>query len=128
MSVLDCLDDQVKHWPSPIVARQEISKFTGGAISPRTMANYDCRGEGPEGRDLLNGKVVYPLDKLIEWLKRRVKKVEGRKASCPAKKVIALPKMRVKAKERHLSKQGKGWRGGRSETDGGRSVMLRWTR
>jgi hypothetical protein len=59
-------------WPSPVVARTEIKKFTGGALSGRTVANLDSRGEGPEGRFRLGRKTVYPKDKLVEWLERRM--------------------------------------------------------
>jgi hypothetical protein len=66
-------DELAQRWPSTIVARNEVGKFTGGAINPGTMANYDCVGTGPEGRFKLNGRVVYPVRAFIEWLKKRVR-------------------------------------------------------
>lgn len=33
----------IKNWPSPIVAREEVGKFSGGLLNPRTMANQDAK-------------------------------------------------------------------------------------
>ena len=60
------------NWSAPIVARSEIKKFTGGALSGRTVANLDSLGQGPEGRFRLGRKTVYPKGKLIEWLEHRM--------------------------------------------------------
>ncbi|MBN2134980.1 MAG: hypothetical protein JW737_04570 [Acidobacteria bacterium] len=64
-----------KNWPSAIVAREEISKFTGGAISERTMANLDCLGTGVPDRFRISRKVVYRVDSLIAWLESRSSKL-----------------------------------------------------
>lgn len=64
-----------KRWPSPIVARHEVSKFSGGAIHPRTIANMDSRGEGPKGRFRIGKKVCYPVESLVEWLKSRAEAI-----------------------------------------------------
>lgn len=58
-------------WPSAWVARREIGAFLGGALSPRTLANIDCVGQGPK-RMVLNRTVVYAVDDLISWLADRV--------------------------------------------------------
>lgn len=58
-------------WKSAVVAREEIGTFTGGAISPKTMANLDCQGIGVPGRLTIGRKCVYPLNALIEFLKAR---------------------------------------------------------
>ena len=60
-----------KNWPSSIVARREIRKFTGGTISPGTMANLDSRGKGPEGRFRVGRNTAYPIESLIKWLESR---------------------------------------------------------
>lgn len=57
-------------WPSTIVARSEIKKFTGGAISPKTLANKDSKGIGPSGQFLMGQKVCYKVSDLIEWLRK----------------------------------------------------------
>lgn len=59
-------------WPSSIVARNRISDFSGGLISPGTLANEDSRGTGPKGRFVVGRKVAYPVQSVIEWLQARV--------------------------------------------------------
>lgn len=34
-------------WPSPIVARAQVERFSGGLLNARTLANLDSIGEGP---------------------------------------------------------------------------------
>lgn len=58
-------------WPSTIVARRSVREFTGGLLSPKTLANLDSQGEGPDGRFCCNGQVCYSADKLVEWLEKR---------------------------------------------------------
>ena len=68
------IDLMAKNWPSPIVARKAIREFSGGVLSPKTMANEDSKGTGPEGRFLLNNQTVYAVESLIAWLKTRAAK------------------------------------------------------
>ena len=56
-------------WPSSIVARAEIKNFTGGAISPKTVANADSEGRGPANRLVVGRRVCYPVADLIAWLR-----------------------------------------------------------
>lgn len=58
-------------WPSPFVAREKISEFTGGIITPKTLANLDSTGDGPQGRITIGRKVAYPVVELITWLESR---------------------------------------------------------
>lgn len=58
-------------WPSSIVARAEIGKFSGGLISPGTLANLDSVGEGPAGGFYVGRKKAYTVDDLIPWLESR---------------------------------------------------------
>lgn len=67
------LEELAARWPSGLVARTEIHKFTGGLLSGRTLANYDSRGEGPP-RVRLGRKVAYPTDELVRWLAARLEK------------------------------------------------------
>lgn len=56
-------------WPSDLVARKKVGAFTGGIISPSTIANLDAIGKGPKGRTTVGQrKVFYPKDLLVEWL------------------------------------------------------------
>jgi hypothetical protein len=63
--------EMVDRWKAPIVARTEIGVFTGGAMKEKYAANLDAAGLGCPGRFRLGRKVVYPTEKLIEWLKAR---------------------------------------------------------
>jgi len=67
MQQLDTLKDK---WPSSLVARSEVMRFSGGIISGKTLANLDSQGKGPERVKILN-KVAYPVDSLVEWLQER---------------------------------------------------------
>ena len=60
-----------KAWPSTLVARSEVGRFSGGVISPPYIANLDCRGLGPLDRIRIGRKVAYPVDSLVAWLQER---------------------------------------------------------
>lgn len=63
----------VDHWPSPLVARREAGRFSGGAISPKYLANLDSLGQGPSERLVIAGHVCYPATALAEFLRKRTK-------------------------------------------------------
>jgi hypothetical protein len=58
-------------WPSPLVAREKVSEFSGGIVTPKTLANLDSIGEGPKGRIICGRKIAYPVDQLVTWLESR---------------------------------------------------------
>ena len=58
------------NWPSSIVARKKADIFTGGMVSPKSMANYDSLGIGPL-RVKIGRNVGYPKLQFVEWLKTR---------------------------------------------------------
>ena len=58
-------------WPSDVVARKEVGKFSGGLVAPGTLANMDSKGEGPSGGFKIGRKKGYPVKSLIEWLEQR---------------------------------------------------------
>lgn len=60
-------------WPSSLVAREKVGEFSGGIISPKTIANLDALGLGVEGRITVGRKVAYPVDLLIAWLESRAR-------------------------------------------------------
>jgi hypothetical protein len=64
-----------EQWPSQIVARTEIKKFTGGLISEKYIANLDSAGKGPAGRIRIGRKIAYPVNELVRWLESRATKV-----------------------------------------------------
>jgi hypothetical protein len=57
-------------WRSPVVSRDKIDVFSGGLLHPRTMANLDALGQGPE-RIRVGRKIGYPVLSLIAWMKSR---------------------------------------------------------
>lgn len=59
------------HWPSSVVAREKISDFTGGLITPGRIANLDSQGQGPPNRFRVGRKVCYPVSDLTRWLSER---------------------------------------------------------
>lgn len=61
-------------WPSTFVSRSEVGRFTGGIVSPKTMANLDSQRLGPDGAIKFGKKVVYPVNCLIAWLDQRASK------------------------------------------------------
>lgn len=54
----------------PMIARKNVGRLLGGAISPKTLANLDSKGEGPE-RMKIGRTVVYPTAALLAWLAAR---------------------------------------------------------
>lgn len=64
--------EMAERWPSNIVARRDIRKFTGGLVTPGTMSNLDSLGQGPE-RVKVGRYVGYPIDSLVRWLESRAK-------------------------------------------------------
>jgi hypothetical protein len=60
-----------KNWPSKIVARTEIRRFSGGFLNEKTLANHDSQGGGPAGKFRIGRKVGYSVDSVIEWMAKR---------------------------------------------------------
>ena len=54
-----------------VIARNQVGKLTGGALSPKTLANLDSLGLGPRTRIKLGRRVAYPTPVLLEWLEAR---------------------------------------------------------
>lgn len=70
--------EMAEKWPSSMVARTEIEKFTGGTISEKYLANLDSAGKGPKGRVRCGRKICYPVKALIFWLESRSQVVGAR--------------------------------------------------
>ena len=64
-----------KSWPSPFVAREQVGKFSGGTLNPRTLANHDSQNNGPKNRVRIGRKIAYPVDSLVEWMEQRSTKL-----------------------------------------------------
>lgn len=55
----------------PMIARKEVKHFTGGVISPQTLANADNTGTGPAVRYRINDSIVYPTSFLLHYLEKK---------------------------------------------------------
>ncbi len=66
-------------WPSAIVARTEVERFSGGMIKGKYIANLDSTGQGPAGRIRCGRKVAYPVNEFVKWLESRSEVLTERK-------------------------------------------------
>jgi len=66
-----------RSWPSPLVARGEVGRFTGGVVNQKYLANLDSQGRGPAGRIRIGRKIAYPVADFIDWLENRAVVVDG---------------------------------------------------
>lgn len=58
----------VASWPAPFVARSETGKFTGGCVSPGTIANVESSDEKVPGRITVGRQIAYPTREYAAWL------------------------------------------------------------
>ncbi len=65
------LKELADKWPSAWVERNQLGKFSGWLIHPRTMRNYDSQGIGISEKVRIGRKVAYPVQAVVEWLERR---------------------------------------------------------
>ena len=68
--IKESFEDLARSWPSAMVARTQLSIFSGGLLNPRTMSSLDCRGKGPF-HIKVGRLVMYPKRDLINWLIQR---------------------------------------------------------
>ena len=71
MKIEEMINRMVEAWKSEVIARQQVGEFTGGLITPKTQANLDSLGLGPErfsfGRNQGYDKRAY-----AKWFKNRI--------------------------------------------------------
>ncbi len=77
-------NELAKRWPSAIVARHELSRFTGGLLSKRYAANLDAQGIGIRGRMRCGNKIFYPVTEVIRFLKGRSKSAKQHESEIEA--------------------------------------------
>jgi len=70
MTTKDVYDEMVDKWPSAVVTRPEIVRFTGGLMKGSYVANLDSRNEGPP-RQRSGQKWIYPTKPFAAWLRGR---------------------------------------------------------
>jgi hypothetical protein len=61
----------VAKWPSHLVARSQVSNFTGFTLSGKSLANMESRGERVPEKIFIGGKVAYRAEDLAVWLLSR---------------------------------------------------------
>ncbi len=69
-------DNLAEKWPSTVVCRSEIGKFSGGILTPRYVANLDSAGRGISGRIRVGRKICYPVQNVIRFLEKRAQEVD----------------------------------------------------
>lgn len=69
-------EEMAKTWPSGLVARSEVGRFSGGLLNGRTLANLDSAGMGPPNRIRVGRKIAYPVRDLIRWIAGRAQNCE----------------------------------------------------
>lgn len=69
----DIFEQMAHKWPSSIVSRSEVGNFSGGAVSPKFLANADSAGFGPAEKIMIGKRVCYPVDAFTAWLRARTK-------------------------------------------------------
>lgn len=68
------LNELLAAWP-PVISRDRVAEYTGGLISPKSLANLDSLGKGPFRRVKLGRRVGYPARDFAEWFLARAREV-----------------------------------------------------
>ncbi|AAS97301.1 hypothetical protein [Nitratidesulfovibrio vulgaris] len=64
------LDNLVPQLP-PLIARKASKWFTGGGLSPKTLANDDKLGRGPRERLVIGEQIYYPREAFVSYLESK---------------------------------------------------------
>ena len=67
-SIVALGESYVRLWEqfSEFPTREEVSERIR-IFKPRSLANLDCKGRGPSGRQFFAGKICYPRDQVVAW-------------------------------------------------------------
>lgn len=75
MDKMEFSDVLIKGWEGgSFVARSQTGKFTGGALSGRTVANEESRGNKVPGRVKIGKNIAYPVRDYAWWIATRMLK------------------------------------------------------
>jgi len=58
-----------------IIFRSSVAQLTEGGINPRTLANLDSQGLGPDGMFYVGRKAAYFRANYIRWIRSRVHRI-----------------------------------------------------
>ena len=65
----------------PAFPSREVFCKTAGCLQPRTLANYDSKGEGPSGRRAVGFRICYPRAAATIWLAGLMKAPKPRRSA-----------------------------------------------
>ena len=71
-AAIGVIESAARKYGSTFITRDQIGEFTGGAFSPRYMANLDSKNVGVQGAFKVGRRQCYPIDSLCEWLISRL--------------------------------------------------------
>jgi hypothetical protein len=71
-SAIQTIKKTAEKWPSSFVARRDSRLFSGGLFAPGSLANADCRGDGPAGAFKIGRQQVYPVESFCNWLIKKM--------------------------------------------------------
>lgn len=64
--------ERIENLLPPIVTRANVGELTEGLVAPKTLANADAAGDGPEERAMVANKIVYSKDSFLKWLAKHL--------------------------------------------------------
>jgi len=67
---------------SEFPTREEVSKRIR-IFKPRSLANLDCKGRGPVGRQIFAGKICYPRNEVVVWFASLTGPPKSRNSTSP---------------------------------------------
>lgn len=71
----DVFSEMVMKWPSAVVARSEVAKFSGGLVASKSLANRASLGQSTPPAFRVGVKICYSAQDLAAWLRSRAKEV-----------------------------------------------------
>ena len=57
---------------SEFPTRSEVAEHLR-VFKPHTLANMDCQGRGPDGRQAIGGRICYPREQVVLWFAGQMK-------------------------------------------------------
>jgi phage terminase Nu1 subunit (DNA packaging protein) len=61
---------------SPYIKRSQLYDLTGGIITAKTMAAFDCEGRGIKERIIVGKETAYSTDAVIKWLENNTERIK----------------------------------------------------
>ncbi|MDR2781231.1 MAG: hypothetical protein LBB21_02105 [Holosporaceae bacterium] len=58
------------------IKRSQLYDLTGGIITAKTMAIFDCKGVGINERIVIGRETAYSTDAVIKWLENNTEQIK----------------------------------------------------